>query len=99
MIKNNHKKERKKYMTRKFIVTIKEIENEDSVAKKTLAREAFMNLIRKKDSLDNYEEDIEESEEEIEDENGNKKKLYIVSKSSPYLTKLFNDIESWVNKD
>ena len=33
------------------------------------------------------------------DENGNKKKLYIVSKSSPYLTKLFNDIESWVNKD
>lgn len=86
-------------MTRKFVVTIKEIENEDSVAKKTLAREAFMNLIRKKDSLDNYEEDIEESEEEIVDENGNKKKLYIVSKSSPYLTKLFNDIESWVNKD
>ena len=38
-------------------------------------------------------------EEEIVDENGNKKKLYIVSKSSPYLTKLFNDIESWVNKD
>ena len=86
-------------MTRKFVVTIKEIENEDSVVKKTLAREAFMNLIRKKDSLDNYEEDIEESEEEIEDENGNKKKLYIVSKSSPYLTKLFNDIESWVNED
>ena len=39
-------------MTRKFVVTIKEIENEDSVAKKTLAREAFMNLIREKDSLD-----------------------------------------------
>ena len=86
-------------MTRKFVVTIKEIENEDSVAKKTLAREAFMNLIREKDSLDNYEEDIEESEEGIEDENGNKKKLYIVSKSSTYLTILFNDIESWVNKD
>ena len=85
-------------MTRKFVVTIKEIENEDSVSKKTLAKEAFMNLIRKKDSLDNYEEDIEESEEEIEDENGNKKKLYIVSKNSPYLTKLFNDIESWVKK-
>ena len=45
------------------------------------------------------EKHIEESEEEIEDENGNKKKLYIVSKSFPYLTKLFNDIESWVNKD
>ena len=86
-------------MTRKFVVTIKEIENEDSVVKKTLAREALMNLIREKDSLDNYEEDIEESEEEIVDENGNKKKLYIVSKSSPYLTKLFNDIESCVNKD
>ena len=51
-------------MTRKFVVTIKEIENEDSVVKKTLAREAFMNLIREKDSLDNYEEDIEESEED-----------------------------------
>lgn len=86
-------------MTRKFVVTIKEIENEDSASKKAFAREAFMNLIRKKDSLDNYEEDIEESEEEIVDENGNKKKLYIVSKSSPYLTKLFNDIGSWVNKD
>ena len=46
-----------------------------------------------------WEEFPEESEEEIVDENGNKKKLYIVSKSSPYLTKLFNDIESWVNKD
>ena len=34
------------------------------MAKKTLAKEAFMNLIRKKDSLDNYEEDIEESEED-----------------------------------
>ena len=86
-------------MTRKFVVTIKEIENEDCASKKAFAREAFMNLIRKKDSLDNYEEDIEESEEEIVDENGNKKKLYIVSKSSPYLTKLFNDIGSWVNKD
>lgn len=87
-------------MTRKFVVTIKEIENEDSETKKTLAREAFMNLIREKDCLDNYEEDIEESEEEIvTNENGNKKKLYIVSKNSPYLTKLFNDIESWVNKD
>lgn len=86
-------------MTRKFVVTIKEIENDDSEKTKTLARKAIMNLIRKKDCLDNYEEDIEECEEEIEDENGNKKKLYIVSKSSPYLTKLFNDVESWVNKD
>ena len=63
-------------MTRKFVVTIKEIENEDSVAKKTLAREAFMNLIREKDSLDNYEEDIEESEEDddidIDDESNDK---------------------------
>lgn len=86
-------------MTRKFVVTIKEIENDDSEKTKTLARKAIMNLIRKKDCLDNYEEDIEECEEEIEDENGNKKKLYIISKSSPYLTKLFNDVESWVNKD
>ena len=39
-------------MTRKFVVTIKEIENEDSVAKKTLAREAATIPIKKSTSFE-----------------------------------------------